>query len=309
MSGFNWFRETCTVKVGDVIVDHGPIRSVDCRTTVATTLDVLNEQSISTIAVYGEVGHWLGDAQLVCGNKQYIGMVSILDLLSFLIKRPDAIEESLQRRVSDAIGSTIETMSIWTEAVDRPLFFCMEQFCRGTHHAFCVADGFADEPRMLSQSDLVSYILKNETAMPHISAALDRPVSSIATAATDTIGGGDKLSDAVQLLVRHHALPVVDSQGTVISTLSASDMKGQLSATIAVIAPMTVMDYLLYKNADVVPIPFTVPVDTTVRNAAQAVLQRGMHRVWLQPDTVRGIPGVVSLTDIIRLVFTTELPS
>jgi CBS domain-containing protein len=308
MSSPNWFRDTCVVKVGDVCKEKPAIISVDCRTTIAVTLDVLNEKNVTTLAVHGEVGHWLGEARLVSGSKQYIGMVSILDILSFLMKNPANLEAMLQSHISDAIGSTPETLSVWTESADRPLFFCMEQFCRGTHHAFCVS-GPTEEPKMLSQSDLVAYVLHNESAMPHISDVLNRPLSSIASNASDLVRGEDKLSDAMHLLVRHHALPIVGADGSIISTLSATDMKGQLSAMVAMIAPMSVMDYILYRNADVVPTPFAMPADTTVRAAAQAMLLRGMHRIWIQPPTAGALPGVMSLTDVIRLVFTAELPA
>ncbi|CAM9207398.1 unnamed protein product [Ectocarpus fasciculatus] len=307
MSSNNWFRDTCTVKVGDVVKDSAPIRAVDCRTTVAATLDVLSEQGVTTIAVHGEVGHWLGEAKLVCGKRQYIGMVSILDILSYLLKHADGLEHHLSSRITEAIGSTTETLTVWTEDTERPLFFCMEQFCRGTHHAFCVGPA-GTEPMMLSQSDLVSYLLNNETAMPHIGAALDRPVESIASAASDFIGGGDKLLVAVQQLLRHHAVPVVDGNGSVLSTLSASDMKGQLGTMVALMAPMTVVEYLQYRNNGVVPAPFTVAPTTTVREAARAMLMRRMHRVWLQPGAEGTLPGVLSLTDVIRVIFTAELP-
>lgn len=306
MSASNWFRDTCAMKVADIVKDKQPILSVDSRTSIAATLDLLNEQNVTTLAVYGEVGHWLGDSQLVCGNKQYIGMVTILDILSHLMQHPEPLDAHLQEHISNAIGSTPETLSIWTEAVDRPLFFCMEQFCRGTHHAFCVSSA-SDEPRMLSQSDLVAFLLSNESAMPHISASLDRPIGSIASAAVDVAQVGDLLANVLRKLIQHHALPVVDDSGNVLSTLSASDMKGQLGAMVALMAPMTVMDYILYRNADDIPAPFVLDASTTVREAARAMVQRGMHRVWIQPPALGKAPGVMSLTDVIRMAFTAEL--
>jgi hypothetical protein len=69
---------------------------------------------------------------------QYIGVVSIIDLLTFILSGDDA-EERITSRVSQAIGSTQESMSLWIEPVDRPLYFAMEQFCKGdwfsTHNA------------------------------------------------------------------------------------------------------------------------------------------------------------------------------
>lgn len=62
---------------------------------------------------------------------QYIGVVSIVDLLTFILNGDDA-EERITSRISQAIGSTRESMSLWVEPVDRPLYFAMEQFCKGS---------------------------------------------------------------------------------------------------------------------------------------------------------------------------------
>lgn len=306
MIASSWFRDTCKANVGDVVKDRGAIVSVEANTTLAATLDILNENNITTVAVYGKLGHWLGDASMVFGGKQYIGMTTILDILSFLLKA-DNIDLKLQCRVADVIGSTVETMSMWIESVDRPLFFCMEQFCRGTHHAFAIDGATRSDPKMLSQSDLVNYLVQNEGAMPHVASVLDIPIGSIASKVRDHVLPNTTMRDAVHHMLQHHAVPVMGSDGSVLSTLSASDLKGQLSTMVALIAPMTVMDFLLYRNGDVIPPPFVLPITASVREAAHGMIRLGMHRVWVAGAS-SGDAGVVSLTDIIRAVFNAELP-
>ena len=54
----------------------------------------------------------------------------MIDLLVFVMSGDDA-EARLNTRVVEAIGSTQESMSLWVEDYERPLFFAMEQFCKG----------------------------------------------------------------------------------------------------------------------------------------------------------------------------------
>ena len=130
MSAQDWFRNICSTKVGDLVKDKPPIISVNCMTTIGDTLEILREMNVTAVGVYGEVGHWLGNPKLVCAGKQYIGLISIVDIIAYLCKC-DTVESSLLKHVSNVIGSTNESLTIWTEDFDRALFFAMEQFCRG----------------------------------------------------------------------------------------------------------------------------------------------------------------------------------
>ena len=104
------------------MLDKSPVLPVVSKTTVGATLDIMNQLEVTTLAVHGAAGHWLGEAQLVCGDKQYIGMVSIIDVLAFLMKDRDAVEARVMRYITDAMGSTPESLSVWTEHITRPLF-------------------------------------------------------------------------------------------------------------------------------------------------------------------------------------------
>ena len=146
MSAFEWFRNTCSSKVGDLVKDKPPIISVHYKTTIGDTLTILQEKNVTSVGVYGDVGHWLGNPQIVCAGKQYIGLISIVDILAYIWNcEPSA--NCMSYDISDVIGSTSESSTVRIENVDRALFFAMEQFCRGAHtfirmHMFFISLAF-----------------------------------------------------------------------------------------------------------------------------------------------------------------------
>jgi CBS domain-containing protein len=338
MSTYDWFQNTCKTKVGDIVAGKPPLLSVDSRATLSSVLEVMNASHATTVGVYGEAGHWLGDQLLVVGSKQYIGMVSILDVVAFLASE-GSVEARLQSPITEVIGATTETQSVWVEPLSRPLFFAMEQFCRGTHHAFAVDDKHVEEPRMIAQSDIVDFLLQHENALPNAAATFASPIGSLASEISVFVSPDTPLKSAFQLMLLHHAVPVM-SGGRIVATLSASDLRGHLSTMVAFVAPMTVMDYILYRNGDDVPAPFALPRSTPLGVACREMLSRGMHRCWLQPEGEAEAEGagtephasshhrrsrdghhhhhhgkggrgaaVLSLTDAIRAVFLSGLPA
>ena len=146
-----WFREVCSVKVGDIVKDKREMFAVEAHTPVGEVLDILREENLISVGVYGAPGSWLGSGgvTLVSSQKQYIGVVSIVDLLSFILSGGDA-EERITSRVVLAIGSTQESMSLWVESYDRPLYFAMEQFCKGTFYFYDRHHFLADASSQLS---------------------------------------------------------------------------------------------------------------------------------------------------------------
>lgn len=127
----SWFREVCRVTVGDIVAEKRHIIDVEASTSIGDVLNILKEQNILAIPVYGRQGSWLGSGgvDLVSNHKQYIGIVSIIDILIFILNgNPENI---LNHRIVDAIGSTLESRSLWVEPASRPLYFALEQFCKG----------------------------------------------------------------------------------------------------------------------------------------------------------------------------------
>jgi hypothetical protein len=126
-----WFREVCKVTVGDIVAEKRQIIAVEASTPVGTVLNLLKEENILSVPVYGTQGSWLGSGgvDLVSNHRQYIGIVSMMDLLSFILRgNPETV---LNQRIVEAVGSTSESLSLWVEPASRPLYFALEQFCKG----------------------------------------------------------------------------------------------------------------------------------------------------------------------------------
>lgn len=140
------------------------------------------------------------------------GIISIVDLLAFSLKHRDF----LTQKVSNAIGSTNESLSLWCEASDQPLYFAMEQFVKGVHHALVRPANDTSRSlalKYLSQTDIVGYLLSDISAMPHLEALLAQPVGDMATMEVVSVRLTTPLNEAIALLVEHSALPVVNEAG------------------------------------------------------------------------------------------------
>ncbi len=236
-------------------------------------------------------------------------MVSILDIIAFIGRSSEPPEVSLGSKISDVIGSTLETQTNWIEPASRPLFFAMEQFSRGVHHAFVIDETHKGTgPKMLAQSDIVRFLLRNSDSLPHITTLLQGPVSDHCADATVYGEPSEHLVSVLEKMLRHHGVPIVDSSMHVVTTLSASDLKGHLSTMVAFVAPMTVEEYIEYRTNGVGKPPVTIMADATLKDAAELLLSRGIHRCYIQPSQPGSYPKVISYTDIIRAVFTAELP-
>lgn len=60
---------------------------------------------------------------MIVGKKQYIGVVSILDIIAFVFNNSDicdigAVQAILSRPIFHAIGSNDESLSLWTVSLD-----------------------------------------------------------------------------------------------------------------------------------------------------------------------------------------------
>jgi hypothetical protein len=63
----------------------------------------------------------------------FAGIISIVDVLAFSLKNP---EDYLTHKVADVIGSTNESLTLWSEDTHQPLYFAMEQFCKVNKHTY-----------------------------------------------------------------------------------------------------------------------------------------------------------------------------
>lgn len=85
-----------------------------------------------------------------------------------------------------------------------------------------------------------------------------------------------------------------------IGTFSATDLKGCRLSELQTCLPLTALEFTEKasgKEREMV----SCTVDTTMEEAVEKVVTRGVHRVWVV-DQQGLLQGVISLTDIIRSI-------
>lgn len=117
------------------------------------------------------------------------------------------------------------------------------------------------------------------------------------------------MKDAINLLLIHSGVPVVDDDGLVITTLSVSDLRGVANTSIALFHSQTVEEFLfILTTGGAVREPLTVSVDTTIKEAAKIMYRNKVHRLWVELSDITPRGGVITYTDIIRAIHGAELP-
>lgn len=140
-----------------------------------------------------------------------LGIVSIIDVLAFSLKNADYAT----RRVSDVIGSTNESLTLWCEDSKKPLYFAMEQFIKGVHHSLVQNTEDPHVPlKYLAQIDIMRYLIHNPDAFPSLDELLVQPVDVVTTDFVTPVYLSTPLVEAIALLVQHGAVPVVNDDGT-----------------------------------------------------------------------------------------------
>jgi CBS domain-containing protein len=138
-------------------------------------------------------------------------------VLAFSLKHPD---DFLTLKLWDVIGSTNESLTVWCEDTQQPLYFALEQFVKGVHHALVRDSKDNTAPlKYLAQTDILRFLLADPTALPHLEVLLVQPVEIMATRTVVPVYLSTPLTEAIALLVEHSALPVVNEAGACLSEI------------------------------------------------------------------------------------------
>lgn len=294
---------------------------VPCSTPIVDVLSLLEEHQILSVPVYSAPGSWVGagGAEIVIGNKQFIGIISVLDLIAYIF-RESASDDStqheteLQSPVSSAIGSTDESLSIWIESAHKDVLDAMEQFSKGVHRALVlpVDEASSKEVKLLTQTDVVSFLFEVRSS----SASLERLFNSRLKDVRRPdfkrdivcVSLTDGLISALHVVLesRVHAVAVVDDEGKLMSYLSVSDLRGIGASRLLSMRTLSVDSFLRQKEpCGSIPTPFTCSREDRLEDIVASMLRLHFHRVWLINEY--GQPtDVLALTDIIYTVWKSE---
>jgi hypothetical protein len=111
-------------KVQQLVQRKGRLVEVPYSATVGDTLNALLAKSILAVPVAAPPGHWVGagasmimEADKSTGHvrKQFIGMVSVLDILIHVVEEEGHdFADRLSSTVASIIGHSREGLSLWT---------------------------------------------------------------------------------------------------------------------------------------------------------------------------------------------------
>jgi hypothetical protein len=118
------------------VVQHGNrLVEIPYTATVNDALNTLLAKNILAVPVAAPPGQWIGaggsmilesDKSTGAMRKQYIGMVSVLDILIHVAEdgEGDNLEERLTAQVSSIIGHSMEGLSLWSISPHTSYVFC-----------------------------------------------------------------------------------------------------------------------------------------------------------------------------------------
>jgi CBS domain-containing protein len=276
------------------------------------TFTASNNDSIETVLGKLCVHDLLSLPIVDAGSGQLLGTVSILDLLVFLAWGPyfesGELDKStatslknLDRPITQLLGLTAESRRLWIAEPTMTLTTLLEPFSKGIHRVLVPQkdDDGKSTARILSQSDVVSYIYRNKQEIPQIiSKKLSelgikpKPVISISKDTSALEGFKTMTVEKVA------ALAITDNNNKLIGNLSASDLRGITTRRLKkVVDPVT---EFLETMHGALRDPITITLNDTLEIAMFRLVDQCVHRLWVVDDNKKPI-GCVSLTDIIRI--------
>jgi CBS domain-containing protein len=172
-------------KVQELVQHKGRLVEVPYTATVGDALNALLAKNILAVPVAASPGQWVGaggsmimEADKSTGQmrKQYIGMVSVLDILIHIVEEEggeDDFAGRLSSTVASVIGHSLEGLSLWTVSPNASIYEVMEPMSKGIHRALVPVESLMHQPhhapveimesspayQMLTQTDMVRFLL------------------------------------------------------------------------------------------------------------------------------------------------------
>ncbi|KAJ7529971.1 hypothetical protein O6H91_15G082000 [Diphasiastrum complanatum] len=255
---------------------------VPCTATVGDTLNVLLANDVVAVPVAAPPGQWIGaggsmivesDKSTGGVRKQYIGMVSVLDVLIHVSEEDESgeldLEGKLSTPVSSIIGHSIEGLSLWTISPSTSIYEALEPMSKGIHRALVPIESHIEHAtgvelnesspgyHMMTQTDLVQYIQHHAKELkPIISSsvvelgALQHHVFAVPA--------DMKVMDAVKCMrnASLNAVAIVEASANeekssvisgigrkLVGTFSASDLRGCTSDVLRAWSSLSVLEF------------------------------------------------------------------
>jgi len=300
-----------TEPVSKLIADKKWLISVSKEDSIATVLDVLNKYNITSVPVYDPKA------------KHFVALASSMMIMSFVafdtyFKRHKKEQITFQVNLPDLSRPIIDllysphgrsefhgpAMSITID--DRAtLRQVLETFSQGIHRVM-VGDGTPEKTKMLSQVDVILFLLDKYGQLPAASRkSLDELGLVLQHRLLNKIVAMSVKNSAVEGFRKIYrqgvsAIAILSDDDKLVGTLSASDVRGLTPDNVNLVL-QPVLEFLSKKYPNPRP-PVTLSRNDTLKEVMEKIIMGKVHRVWIVDANNRPI-GVVTLSDVIRIVF------
>lgn len=304
--------DTMEATVGDVI--SGPLWTqksvvrINATDNFFVALFVLQRNKITSAPVYAD--------------DKCVGMIDLLDLVVFALMTFEDRKLLFEREMLTFASSElvnkpeynahiISGMSmrnaLKTVSPSDPVSRVVEFFSKeGGLHRVSVVDELGAITAVMSQTDLARHILMEEQSFAHVLDSLkvgDWAVKEVFKCSVNT-----EASKAFEMLIdkRVSALPICDDQGRLISSFSASDLKGCEPGLLFKSLQESVVQFVRSAEQRLRPqqpgrASISCKVGDAVGDVVKKLLDYRIHRVWVV-DQKNVVIGVVAFSDIFSLL-------
>jgi CBS domain-containing protein len=293
---------------------HKPLVSLDERQTIQAALKTFLKLDILSAPVTRST------------NGEIFGIVNVVDLLYYTVFQPcfnkydtdlkmSQLSPRLVKEITDPAqlmvplqdimtGLSLESQRFWTFDSSQPLIELLNAFTLGVHRVIVSNKASpGSTPQFISQTDVVRYLRTRLSTSP----ALESTISELDLGTTE-LQTQSEIATAItafrRMLIRQEmsAVPIVDSTGALVDTLSSSDVRlicGEAGELHPERLLMPVTDFLQEQGGRRRPI--TCIPDEKLGKVMDKMLVGQVHRCWVVQPGTNKLAGVVSMTDIIKL--------
>eukprot|EP01086_Lenisia_limosa_P014081 TRINITY_DN44012_c0_g1_i1.p1 TRINITY_DN44012_c0_g1~~TRINITY_DN44012_c0_g1_i1.p1 ORF type:complete len:307 (+),score=59.17 TRINITY_DN44012_c0_g1_i1:69-989(+) len=286
--------------LGNLVFSSHKLITADATTTsVGEILALLNDNNIMSVPlVLEEVKSGAHSST----TDVIQGILSIHDIILHLANSGATEYNFDNKPAAEVLGNSYDSTSIITEHPTTTVRTAINHLSKANHRLL-VRTGTKGrtELRMLTQSDLVRFIASHSQVLSPLMAMPLKDTGIDIVKAMASVKVNETALDAFKLMAKFRcsSVPVVNDEGTILTTISASDLRSLTSLTGSPALSLTVLDYLKYLNYNGVTPPATCTLNTPFSLVIATAALCRIHRLWVVDDIMRPI-GVVSLTAILK---------
>jgi CBS-domain-containing membrane protein len=287
------------VSLSEVVNCKKPVVYVNERTTLGSTLEILQKNNFSGVPVFEE-------------NVGWRGFISVLDVMSYIAlwtyfkhdktTTPDLKFENLDRPVGDLLSISSETKSeLWCAFGNKETLGSIASRMSSGIHRLLVSVN--EEAWLLTQTDVIKFLYEKDNSILRQKTVGQLVADKSLMLAPNVISVNESTSALHGFYVIYQeqigAIAVINNSSVLVNTLSASDIKGLQESDLK--------DLLLpipqYRSKRGLPErTVRVTVNSTLEECLKTLIDSKVHRIWLC-DNEGKVTSVITMSDIIRLYY------